>query len=906
MIGCQGKTSNVQSQYILSTYLLFPLFLKKSSTSPSPTMYNLPSGKIKIALVALLAVVAVFAVLFLLRKETGPYHALPQQAAVVLEFNGLSKINLLKKSLHNPVWKAVLETTAFRHAWQDAATAEQLFGHDAALRDAFNRQKLLLALNLSRADSLHGLFILDADSDLNMRKLLESNPLTQKIFPSVFHGRTLYTVHLSKKEQLVVTAKGHLLLFSRFSYLVEDALTQLESSDTWWAGRKWLDEWGAGAPLRVFFRPAAMATQYENSMADGWERVPAVFSGNIEWLGLAWNGRELTAAAETDGFLRNIGWWGKAAQGNMYTILPDNAALLAKAYFDRPRLFFDQIKKTGNGDFDRFVMPWAGDEAAWVVTEPFSPGMRDDQFIVLAARDSALALENLRAYARQRGALRVEDYQTYEVFEFLSQSMLIPLLGESRNFRNPCCAMIGRYVVFANTRSSLELWIDKYIVSQTLSNDAGFLQLQQKNPESTAGAQVLFNAAYLPLLLKNLFDAGREQFSVSDVRTFSNTGLVSANLLPAGGNRVDIRVASQPLEGGTAEASILWKTPLVALAATQPFAIKNGGETAIVIQDARHELYRLNAGGTVVWRRQMAEPVLGAIQGIDFWGNGTLFFIFNTASRIWLLDDEGRDVQGFPLVLQSPATNGVIAVDFDKNLKYNYFIACSNGNLYGYDQFGRPLPGWNPQSGVGRVTHPVLHFQHGNKDYLAALNQSGKLFVYGRNGAERFPPVQFSGKDFGPPQADAVSKSPRITCANGAGTVFVCKLDGSTFSMQMGKGGGAPARLVFAPLSGDARYEYAVLKGKQLVAGGYEGAAIRTVFQTQFPASQDTLFAVGGHRVGVLNRSKRQIYMLNEKGPLPDFPLAGTTPFVVEDLFQKQGQVLVVGDGSSVYAYKIR
>src|SRR5690606_26752012 len=202
------------------------------------------------------------------------------------------------------------------------------------------------------------------------------------------------------------------------------------------------------------------------------------------------------------------------------------------------------------------------------------------------------------------------------------------------------------------------------------------------------------------------------------------------------------------------------------------------------------------------------------------------------------------------------------------------------------DQFGRPLPGWNPQGGVGRVTHPVLHFQYGNKDYLAALNQSGKLFVYGRNGAERFPAVQLSGKDFSPPQADAGTKAPRIVCANGAGTVFVCKLDGSTFSMAMGKGGG-PARLVFAPLSGDARYEYSVLKGKEIVASGYEGAAIRTVFQTQFPALQDTLFAVEGHRIGVLNRSKRQIYLLNEKGPLPDFPLAGTTPFVVDDLFRK-------------------
>lgn len=869
-------------------------------------MDNSLSGKKRIVVAVLLAVLTLLAVLYTFRTPKGPYYALPTQAAVVLEFNGLSKVNLLKKSQSDPVWKGILETTAFRNAWLDAAAAERLLvGGDTVLRAAFARKKMLLGLTLSKADSLHGLFVLDVQDDIDLRKLLEANPISQKIFPSVFHGRTLYTVHLNKNEQLVVATTGHLLLFSRISYLVEDALTQFESSDSWWAERKWMPELGTGAPMRMFFRPAAMATQYEYSMSDSWAHLPKQLSNNIEWCGLAWNGRTVVAEAETSGALGNTGWWGSTERKNIYAILPDNTALLAVANFDRPRLFFEQIKQSENGDFDRFVLPWTGGEAAFAITEPFSPGMRDDQFILLAAQDSALALENLRAYAQLRGALRVEEYQTFEVFEFISQSILTPLVGESRNFRNPCCAMIGPYVVFANTRSALELWIDKYIVNQTLANNTDFLQLQQKNPAAKANAQILVNASFLPSLLRNLFDTGREAFNPADVQALSQTGFVGIQLESAGGNHLKINIANQHQGAGKPEASILWKTPLVSLANTQPFVVEGTEGAAIVIQDSRNELYRLDAGGTIIWRRQMAEPVLGNVQRIDFWGNGALFYLFNTARRIWLIDDEGRDVQGFPLDLQSPATNGVIAVDFDKNLKYNYFIACANGNLYGYDQFGRSLPGWNPQGGVGRVAHPVLHFQHDNKDYLAALNQSGKLFVYGRNGAARFPAVQLAGKDFGPPQADAVSKAPRIVCANGAGTVFVCKLDGSTFNITIGKGSGQ-GKMVFAPLSGDARFEYVVAKGKNLVASGYQGNAIKTLYQTQFTAPADTLFAAGNNFIGALNRSKRQIFLLNGKGIHPDFPLAGTTPFVLHEFSPKQGQVLVVGDGSTVYAYKIR
>ncbi len=891
---------------------LHPSLLQKSCT-PMKDNPTLPffSGKNRwFFLVMILAAVAVVIGL-LARRQASPYHALPSQAAVVLEYDGWHRVLQLQKNISDPAWAKILETSAFRNAGQDAAMAGKLLEHDPDLKKALAGNKLLAALTLNRADSLHGLFVLETGRETDLGKLLDTNPLSRKIFPSLFHDHTLYTVHLGKRDRLVLASAGKLLLFSRFSYLVEDAITQLEGASSWWADRKWMHDPQQDGPLRVFFRPAAMAAQYGNSVAEAWSDLPALLERNVEWVGLSWNGKDLAAHAEVRGFLGTMSGWGEAPAGDIQTVLPDNTALMARAAFDSPRRFFERIKRAESADFEQYVLPWAGHEAAWVVTEPFSAAMRDDQYVVLAARDSAAALASLRDYASRRGALRVGDYQTFEVFEFMSQSLLAPLVGESRNFRTPCCAITGRYVIFANTRSALELWIDKFIVNQTLANNTDFLQLQQKKPAAGGNLQVLLNTAYLPLLLKNLFDAGRISFHPPDVQALSAAGFIGLQARAAGDDRLELQLAAQTQAAAATETSILWKTPLAGLAATPPVIVGPAAENndlAIVIQDVRHELYRLNAGGEVVWRRQMEGAVLGAVQGIDFWGNGTLFFLFNTADRIWLLNDEGRDVEGFPLVLQSPATNGVVAVDFDKSLKYNYFVACANGNLYGYDQFGRALPGWNPQGGVGRIVHPVVHFQHANKDYIVALNESGRLFAFGRNGAERFPAVQFSGKNFGPLQVDAAARAPRIVCANGAGTVFVCNLAGETFDLSLGKSGPAAAHLVFAPLSGDARFDYAVAKENEILAKGYEGNALKTLFKAQFPLRQDTLFAAPEKRLGSLNRSKRQIWLLDGRGDVhPGFPLAGTTPFIISDLFQKNGgQVLVVGDGSSVYAYKIR
>lgn len=865
-----------------------------------------------IVAVALLATLLT-AVFYLTRPQAGPYHAVPSQAAVVFEFDGMASCAVLKKNARDPLWAGVFETAAFENAWSDATLASALFAGDATLQGALTDGKVLAALTLNRADSLHGLLVFDAGkSRPDIPGLLKNNAMAQKIFPAIFHGQTIYTVHLPQNERVVVTSVGSLLLFSRFSYLVEDAITQIKGRSSWWADRRLLTRMDANTPFRIYFRAETIASRYANSMHPAWKQAPAFLTENLEWLGLSWNGLDTRALAETKGFLGSMNAWGKAVEtGDATSLLPDNTALAARAVFTRPKSFFAKIKASESPDFEQFILPWAGRELVWGVTEPFSPGMRDDQFFMLAVSDSAQALKDLRAYGRERGLLSREAYQTFEVLEFANPSILGPLADTGAGFRNPCCAMIGGYVVFTGNRVSIELLIDKFIVNQTLSNNTDYLQLQQKISPGADGAWLFVAADYLPSLLKNLFDPEREMFYRADIQSIARSDLIAAHFRSEAVDAFEMRVAAQPRTGQPTAASILWKTPLAAPAATQPYIIKSpgeGAETTILVQDAAYQLYRLDAGGAIVWRRQMDGPVLSPVSGIDFRDDRQNCYLFNTADKIWLLDDEGRDVEGFPLALLSPATNAVTVVDFDNNLKFNYFIACANGNVYGYDRFGRPLPGWNPQGGVGRVVQPVLHFQQDEKDYLVVLNEAGQLFAYGRNGAERFPPVRFEGARFGPLQVDAVSRSPRIVCANGAGRVFVCDLAGAVFSIPTGSGGRSPARLAFTQLAGDSRFDYAIAQGKKVTLRGYAGGALKTFFTQQMPADQDTIFAVSKGLLGTLNKSGRQIFMLDGNGHiLPDFPLAGTTPFSVSEQIRKNaGPVLVVGDGSSVYAYKIR
>jgi len=273
-----------------------------------------------------------------------------------------------------------------------------------------------------------------------------------------------------------------------------------------------------------------------------------------------------------------------------------------------------------------------------------------------------------------------------------------------------------------------------------------------------------------------------------------------------------------------------------------------------------------------------------------------------------MLDENGRDVQGFPFALPDKATNGATIVDFDKNTKYSFFVACENGKIYGFGHLGKPLDGWSGLEVAGTVRQPILHFQHKGKDYLAVLTQLGWLSVFGRDGNLRFPPVQldnlppeanFDGGAFVYPlHVDLKAPVPRIYCTIPTGKVFACDLQGKVMEQRPGRPGSLAA---FGQLLGDERFEFAVLEGKNLRVGNWE----KILFETQFPEKQHHVFFTSNNRIGTVDKKGRRIWLLNNQGKtMPGFPLGGNTAFEFGSL--NGVEMLVVGNGNGVWAYHVR
>ncbi len=842
------------------------------------------------------------------------FRAIPAQMAVVLNFQGFLPAAIPDSAAGAK--GALPEVSIFNSAKTDAGLALQLLRHQPAVRAAFQQGEMAVAFSLQAADSLHGLYMLDLGQEADAAQLTSGTPTAKRIFTSTFKGHTLFTLYLAGGTKMVVGASKNLLLFSRFSYLVEDALVQLENRGSWWTKTAFRQDQGdeTAPAIQVIFRSGVFAGRLQGQTTGPWSRLPHWLAGKIEWWNLSRNNSgqwRVSAGLPAQAQEGGANWDNRQA---LFSILPDNTALLARAGFKSAEQLAGFLPDAaGSDDFKEYIHPWLGNEAACFIIEPNSPGMADDQFVAFGMADSVLAPLKLGQYGARYGLLKQYDYQTFEVSQFLNRSLLAPVAGENNaGFQNPACVILGNYVVFASTCPAIELLIDKYIVSQTLGNMPDFLALTQ-NQALQSDIFVGFNFSYLPVFLKNIFDGELYPGMTKDISRLQHTGLTGLNLTTKDGKTYSGRVACQPLGKNDPGASILWKAALNGQAVGAPSLVRMADSSAaglaVFIQDDQHQLYRFTEGGTLVWRKQLTEQVLSRIHGIDFYKNGNLYFLFNTSDAVWVVDDEGREADGFPLKLQSPATNGLLAVDFFNTQNYSLFISCENGNIYGFDQYGRPLSGWNPRSGAGAVSFSLTHFKWQDKDFLVALSRDGLLSAFNRNGAPHFAQVRLDG-DFtaSPPQMDENTSSPRILCMNTSGRIFSCNLRGQISSLlSLGNSTGLPF-LALQEIAGDRKCSLTVLRGQDMKGFVYDGARLKTRFQHTFSVPQDTLFHTGCRgKLGSLNKIKRQISLIGQNGDLHSaFPLAGSTPFIMSQTASNAGHhILIAGNGKAIYAYKV-
>ncbi len=777
----------------------------------------------------------------------------------------------------------------------------------AALPQAF---RVVLGLQNTTQGNITPLLIADAHlSEAQLQTLIAAQQ-PRRTLPSHFQGHTVYRLLLPDGREVALARFRNLLLLARYPFIIEDMLQRLHkpyASVSRKVAFRIAQRPKGEAHLRMFVNAAAMPDLLAGLLrAEGQQQIHR-WGKTAQWLRLEVHPKptllQINGAMTTttgDHLWRGLAGQRPQTFGAILRVIPDQIAYLHWMSCTDAQQLLHAPNQNRNVRFDRYILPWVTDEVALVRNA-------SAQFLVLRCRDTDIANKALTQLAEQAGLLRDYRYQAFTIRQIMDDQLLRVLPG-APEFSNPVFTIIENYVIFASSRSALEVWLDEYTVSKTLSHNETFLRLYQPVRQEALHAFVYANMENAASRIQNwlandtfLQPGQPEQLGqfVLAFRRHSSAWRYRGYWAPA-------TIVADQRQVGTA-----WKTFLDADAITPPMLIpsQNGEPAGIVIQDSLFNLYYIRPDSEIAWKKKLDGPILSNVHLIDYYPKTDGQLLFNTPHQIHLLDRRRGDQQGaFPLRLQTPATNGVSVVDFNNNGDYSFFVACANGNLYGFDKQGRPLPGWNPLSGAGTVRHAIQHWQHANKDFLAALNAQGRLQVFRRDGTPRFAAVQV-GECTTPPEVQLSGKDSRIVTLNRQGVATIINMDGGSGSRRLLPATGQAAHFAYADVIGDERKDFLAVSGEQLSIHYYEGTQFKEWLRLKFEAPLSHIQVLTGKAepiIGVVSSAKKQVYLLHLDGELHrNGLLAGHSAFFVADLMGNGQQLLVVANGSSVYAYKI-
>jgi hypothetical protein len=573
-----------------------------------------------------------------------------------------------------------------------------------------------------------------------------------------------------------------------------------------------------------------------------------------------------------------------------------------------------QLKRNYGFDPDQQIANWLGNEVV-VATMP-SPDGGTTTVALLSSANTAEAKSTLQRLEIKNDTITTEptiDSSGFVIRKLPVPGMLPATFGDMfRDLREPYYTVVQQYIVVAQDENSLRAFIAANSNGTTLARNRAYadfatniskeasLTLYAAPNHSEGMLKAHASASFSEDIkehsaLLRRFDGAILQYSTSDNDLYYTNIFIRHN--PT--TKKDI--------------ATLWETQLDTTFSGKPFLVNDHRTKGldIFLQDDANKIYLISSTGTIYWKKQLPEKIIGDVKQVDALKNGKFQLCFNTASYIYIIDRGANYYPSFPVKLPAAATNQITIMDYDNNRDYRFLIACSDKVVYNYGINGKKIEGWKLPVTTDIVTVPVQRVMVADKDYVIIADRSGKIYVTDRQGNTRLSlkeklnaPVNQviveSGKD--------LSRT-RIVSADSIGNVSRLSLTDDLERMHFMDFDEAPG-FDYRDIDGDGNREFIFLDAHRLMLFNQDKAPVMsyTFDSPPDPVPQLFFFDAKDVRIGVRCPASSELHLINNGGADAEgFPVTGTTQFSIGKLNGDGGLTLVCGNNRKyLCAYSLR
>ena len=320
-------------------------------------------------------------------------------------------------------------------------------------------------------------------------------------------------------------------------------------------------------------------------------------------------------------------------------------------------------------------------------------------------------------------------------------------------------------------------------------------------------------------------------------------------------------------------------------------------------------MYLINPDGSILWKKALDKVPISDIYEIDYYKNGKIQYLFNTADFIYLIDKKGRNVTGYPKKLHSKATNGISVFDYLNNKDYRLLLAQSDKRIYNYTIKGNEVKGWSQPRTQNIVVEPVTRLLANKKDYIIITDIDNEIKIVNRKGKRR---IKISDN-----LIKAINSDYYVNRTNSKGIIITTNKKGQlVYISSSGKlrytdfgDFSASHFFLYEDFDGDKSKDFIFIDGNKLVVFD---RFKKELFSYQFGseiaiAPKFFTFGKKQHVLGVVADKERTIYLFDNDGNIIiSKGLVGETPFTVGDLKNNNRINLVSAAGDMLYNYRLQ
>ncbi|MCU4175896.1 DUF3352 domain-containing protein [Carboxylicivirga sp. N1Y90] len=464
------------------------------------------------------------------------------------------------------------------------------------------------------------------------------------------------------------------------------------------------------------------------------------------------------------------------------------------------------------------------------------------------------------------------------------------------------------YIVFADATKTLEQFVYTNMLKETLGN-SNVHQDYLENFSMRDNVFLYCETGHLTTFFENSMSPLFAQLKTEQKEALNNFYAIGCQLSGTG-SMMYSTLYLQHLPTRASEPRTIWQSLLDSTAILKPALVKNhySKEREVIVQDASNNLYLLSNSGRVLWKKPLNEPILGAIEQVDFYKNNKLQYLFNTRNKLFLLDRNGNHVANFPVNLPSPATNPVAVVDYDKNKDYRFFISCENKKVYLYNEKGNIVPGWKFKGSEGVVNQRIQHFRSNNKDYIAFSDHVNN-YILDRRGNIRVPVKTAFSRNKNSVfflEGKNTSKDALVTSSSKGEIVKIQLASGDVDINSIGEIDSNHRLNCFVK---NGKINYLLSQEKELRLYNNQ---LKPIFKKEFENNIDLNvdvyhFSANNIKFGISQPEHEQIHLLNYDGKsYVGFPLRGKSRFSIGFLKSSSSKFNLIVAGSNNYLYNYR